>query len=215
MKAPFYTLLMSLFFAQAYAQVGINTTDPNPNAELDVNGKVVIRDYSRTSSGVSGVKAVFTEADGTLINVSIPSDLLEEDVSNNLTFNNSSSSRAAIEKIALIEQPFNTQNNLDLLLDGDHSDVTTFIIRKSSGGNELKIRGIQGGTEGRRIRIINDSGVDIKFEEDHGNANDGNKIYIYTGDDKMEEYGSCVLIYSTAISDSGGHWNIVQMDEIE
>lgn len=215
MNSPLALIVLALVSIQTYGQVGINTTDPNPNSELDVNGKVVIRDYSRTSSGISGVKAVFTEADGTLIGVSIPASMIEEDVDNNLALIPSTNNGGATENIVLIEENFGTKNNWDIDLNGTNSDVTTIIIRKASGGDELKIRGIVGGTEGRRIRIINDSGDDIKLEEDKSEATAGNRIYIYTKDNKIEEYGSCTLIYSTAISNSGGHWMMVQMDEID
>ena len=215
MKSLISPFVFALVCMHSYAQVGINTTNPDPNSQLDVNGKVLIRDYSRSSSGINGVKAVFAEADGTLIGVNIPTTMLEEDINNDLTLVAPLSSYGAVEKIVLIEENFGTKNNWDIDLTGANNDVTTIIVRKASGGNELKIRGIAGGTEGRRIRIINDSGSDIKYEEDKTQADEGNRIYIYTSDNKIEEYGSCTLIYSTAISNSGGHWNIVQLDEVD
>ena len=206
--------LLILLFVPFYvsAQVGINTTTPNPNSALDVNGRIVIQDLSRTSTGTSGVKILLIEQDGTLIQASVDADLISEDSNNEITINSNSSS-STNEKIVLINEAFGTKNNWDLDLDGDNSDATVFIIRKGSGGNELKIRGIKGGTEGRKIRIINDSGSKIKFQEDQNSANSGNKIYIYTSETEMSTYDSCELIYSTAISGDGGHWNIVQLDK--
>ena len=203
-------LLLSVpFFASA--QVGINTTTPNPNSALDVNGRIVIQDLSRTGTGTSGVKILLIEQDGSLVEATLDPNLISEDNNNLLTFSNNSTTTTN-EKIVLINESFGTKNNWDLDLDGDNSDATVFIIRKGSGGNELKIRGIIGGTDGRKIRIINDSGKKIKFEEDRNEASSGNKIFIYTRKVEMSSYGSCELIYSTAISDDGGHWNIVQMD---
>ncbi len=199
-------LLFVPFFA--IAQVGINTTTPNPNSALDVNGRIVIQDLSRTGTGTSGLKILLIEQDGSLIEATLDLNLISEDNNNELTFSNNSTN----EKIVLINEVFGTKNNWDLELDGDNSDVTVIIIRKGSGGNELKIRGIIGGTDGRKIRIINDSGKKIKFEEDKNEASSGNKIYIYTQHKEMQTYGSCELIYSTAISDEGGHWNLVQLD---
>jgi len=199
-------LLFVPFFASA--QVGINTITPNPNSALDVNGRIVIQDLSRTGTGTSGLKILLIEQDGSLIEATLDLNLISEDNNNELTFSNNSTN----EKIVLINEVFGTKNNWDLELDGDNSDVTVIIIRKGSGGNELKIRGIIGGTDGRKIRIINDSGKKIKFEEDKNEASSGNKIYIYTQHKEMQTYGSCELIYSTAISDDGGHWNLVQLD---
>ncbi len=189
-------IFLSPFFLQA--QVGIGTDNPNSNSSLDVNGRVVIQDLSRTAQSLTDVKMIPTEADGTLIEATLPSSLIsKDDTTHEITMN----------------ENFGTKNNWDISLDGDNSEVTVFIIRKGSGGNELKIRGIIGGTDGRRIRIINDANKKIKFEEDNNNATAGNKIYIYTNLAEMTTYGSCELIYSTAISDGSGHWNIVQMDE--
>ena len=199
------------FVSTSIAQVGINTTTPNPNSALDVNGRIVIQDLSRTGSGISGVGILLVEQDGTIIKADLSSELITIDLSDEITINQTSSSSTS-EKIVLINEEFETKDNWDIGLDGDNNDVTVFIIRKSNGGNELKLRGIVGGTEGRKIRIINDSGYKIKFEEDKNEASSGNKIFIYTRKVEMSSYGSCELIYSTAISDDGGHWNIVQMD---
>lgn len=213
MKKTTSLWILALASCTLFGQVGINTTSPDPNSSLDVNGKVVIRNTDRSLTGVDKVQALFIEDDGTVIGVDIPQDLLTEDSSNNISINSvGSNNTGQYENIVLIDQQFNTQNNWDLELQGDNSHITTIIIRKSTGGGELKIRGIQGGTDGRRIRIINDSGADITFEEDNNSASNGNKIYIYTADATMESYGSCELIYSTAISNSGGHWNVVQLE---
>lgn len=212
-EKTFGMLAFLLFFLNvSIAQVGINTTSPNANSALDVNGRVIVQDLSRTGSGISGVGILLVEQDGTLIKADLSSDLITIDGSDEITINNTFSS-STTEKIVLFEERFQTKNNWDLDLDGANSDVTVFIIHKDSGGNELKIRGIAGGTEGRKIKIINDSGEDIKFDEDHNNATNGNKIYIYTSDNKMEEYGTCELIYSTDVSSGSGHWCIVQLDK--
>ncbi len=209
-----FLILLVPFFTSA--QVGINTTTPNPNSALDVNGRIVIQDLSRTGTGISGVKILLIEQDGTLIQASVDADLISEDNNNTLTIsnNNNNNTTTTNEKIVLINESFGTKNNWDLDLDGGNSDATVFIIHKDSGGNELKIRGIKGGTDGRKIRIINDSGKKIKFEEDKNEASFGNKIYIFTSENEMSTYGSCELIYSTAISDDGGHWNLIQLDKI-
>ena len=77
----------------------------------------------------------------------------------------------------------------------------------------MKIRGIIGGYEGRILRIINNSGnKKIKFEEDHNSGTAGNKIYVYTKENKMEEKGTATLIYSTTV-DSDGYWCVVQLEK--
>ncbi len=211
-EKTFGLLAFLLFFLNvSIAQVGINTTDPNENSALDVNGRVIVQDLSRTGSGISGVGILLVEQDGTLIKAELSSDLITIDGSDEITINNTFSS-STTEKIVLFEERFQTKNNWDLDLGGANSDVTVFIIRKDSGNDELKIRGIAGGTEGRKIKIINDSGEDIKFDEDHNDAADGDKVYIYTQENKMKNYGTCELIYSTDVSNNG-HWCLVQLDK--
>ncbi|WP_146090669.1 hypothetical protein [Aureitalea marina] len=169
----------------------------------------MIQDLGRSSTGETGVKMLLTESDGTVLGADLPDEFSLTDGGELKV----SLGSATTEKIVLSAETFDTKNNWDLDLDGHNSDVTVFIIRKASGG-ELKIRGIQGGTEGRRIRLINDSDAKIKFEEDKAEATDGNKLYIYSSETEMNRYGSCLLIYSTAISTSG-HWNIVQMESTD
>ena len=206
-------LAFLLFFINfSIAQVGINTTSPNANSALDVNGRVIVQDLSRTSSGISGVGILLVEQDGTIIKADLDSDLISIDSAEDLTINSGSNGSSTKEKIAVISEEFESIDNWDLELDGANSEVTVFIIHRSSGDDELKIKGIKGGTEGRKIRIINDSGDDIKFDEDSSSASNGNRIYIYTERNKMKEYGSCELIYSTDVSSGIGHWCVVQLD---
>ena len=203
------------FFNVSIAQVGINTTSPNANSALDVNGRVIVQDLSRTGSGISGVGILLVEQDGTLIKADLDSDLISIDVNHEITINNSAS-QVTKEKIVLINLVWGDYHDLDIDLDGANSDATVFIIRQSLGGSgELKIRGIVGGTDGRKIKIINDSNATIKFEEDHNDAANGDKIYIYTQNDKMKNYGACELIYSTDVSSGNGHWCVVQLDKYQ
>jgi hypothetical protein len=72
-----YLILLSLSLLingySSYSQVGINTSSPNSNSSLDVNGGVVIREFPRSSAGTSGLKLVLVESDGMLIQSSIGS----------------------------------------------------------------------------------------------------------------------------------------------
>ncbi len=191
----------------SYSQVGINTSTPNPNSALDVNGKVIIQDLGRASTGSTGVKIMLTEGDGTLIQATIPSDMIFVDSSNN----DAITIRPRLEKIYVKNESFGIIDDYDAFANAP--EATVLIINSSGGGNELKIRGIIGGYEGRILRIINNSGnKKIKFEEDHNSGTAGNKIYVYTKENKMEEKGTATLIYSTTV-DSDGYWCVVQLEK--
>jgi len=203
----FLSLSLLISGYSSYSQVGINTSGPNPNSSLDVNGGVVIREFLRSSAGTSGLKLVLVESDGMLIQSSIGSEMLTVDSENNVTIKESGISYK--EKVAIQNPSFDTKTNYNPFF-GNNVDVTVLILRRGSGGDELKIRGMVGGYEGRRLRIINDSGEKIKFEEDHTSADPENRIYIYTKENELKHYGSCELIYSeTVAADGTGRWCIL------
>lgn len=75
MKRLYVLLLTSWAFSFSLeAQVGVNTTSPDPNTMLDVNGKMIIRDVESVASiENTGLMPVFRNTDGTLAS-STPSD---------------------------------------------------------------------------------------------------------------------------------------------
>ena len=75
MKRLYVLLLTSWAFSFSLeAQVGVNTTSPDPNTMLDVNGKMIIRDVESVASiENTGLMPVFRNTDGTLA-ASTPSD---------------------------------------------------------------------------------------------------------------------------------------------
>ena len=42
----------------AISQVGIGTTTPNPGRALDINGSLVVRDFSRSDSSINNIKLI-------------------------------------------------------------------------------------------------------------------------------------------------------------
>lgn len=190
----------------AISQVGIGTTTPNPDRALDINGSLVVRDFSRSDSSINNIKLLLTEADGTLIEASFPKEMLSQDTSNN----NVITLRHRTELTNLHSVNFSSTTSYNPF----YSNPTSSMVRRanSNNGDTLIIKGITGGYDGRTLRIVNDSGLDIEFINQSNEAVASRRIKIYTKEDKMIDYGSSLLIYSTEI-EADGRWMLVELDE--
>jgi|TARA_B110000091_G_scaffold49310_1_gene54231 hypothetical protein len=190
----------------AISQVGIGTTTPNPGRALDINGSLVVRDFSRSDSSINNIKLLLAEADGTLIEASFPKEMLSQDTSNN----NVITLRHRTELTNLHSVNFSSTTSYNPF----YSNPTSSMVRRanSNNGDTLIIKGITGGYDGRTLRIVNDSGLDIEFINQSNEAVASRRIKIYTKEDKMIDYGSSLLIYSTEI-EADGRWMLVELDE--
>lgn len=190
----------------AISQVGIGTTTPNPDRALDINGSLVVRDFSRSDSSINNIKLLMTEADGTLIEASFPKEMLSQDTGNN----NVITIRHRTELTNLHSVNFTDTYSYNPF----YSNPTTSNVRRSANnsGGTLRIKGITGGYDGRTLRIVNDSGYDIEFFNQSSEANESRRIKIFTKYDKMNDYGSSLLIYSTEI-ENNGRWMLVELDK--
>tara|TARA_B110000879_G_scaffold206396_1_gene288309 strand:- start:121 stop:750 length:630 start_codon:yes stop_codon:yes gene_type:complete len=190
----------------AISQVGIGTTTPNPDRALDINGSLVVRDFSRSDSSINNIKLLLAEADGTLIEASFPKEMLSQDTSNN----NVITLRHRTELTNLHSVNFSSTTSYNPF----YSNPTSSMVRRanSNNGDTLIIKGITGGYDGRTLRIVNDSGLDIEFINQSNEAVASRRIKIYTKEDKMIDYGSSLLIYSTEI-EADGRWMLVELDE--
>jgi len=192
----------------AISQVGIGTTTPNPDRALDINGSLVVRDFSRSDSSINNIKLLLTEADGTLIEASFPKEMLSQDTSNN----NVITLRHRTELTNLHSVNFSSTTSYNPF----YSNPTSSMVRRanSNNGGTLTIKGITGGYDGRTLRIVNDSGLDIEFINQSNEAVASRRIKIYTKEDKMIDYGSSLLIYSTEI-EADGRWMLVELDKYD
>lgn len=192
----------------AISQVGIGTTTPNPGRALDINGSLVVRDFSRSDSSINNIKLLLAEADGTLIEASFPKEMLSQDTSNN----NVITLRHRTELTNLHSVNFSSTTSYNPF----YSNPTSSMVRRanSNNGDTLIIKGITGGYDGRTLRIVNDSGLDIEFINQSNEAVASRRIKIYTKEDKMIDYGSSLLIYSTEI-EADGRWMLVELDKYD
>lgn len=208
MKSYLLLLFTIVLGGTLSAQVGINTT--NPQADLDVNGKVRIQDLSGTGASLAGAKLLATEPDGTVVEVD--SGDLEIDSGGNINITGGGGGSASTQfEIAVIDlnNASGNVNNLDLSLGGANSSVVMFILQNTSG--DINLRGIQGGTNGRRIILVNDTGNTINFIWEANN--NGNQLLRYTEDESTNANGgSMSLVYTTDLNISGA-WLAYNLDK--
>jgi hypothetical protein len=207
MKTITFLFLSLTVILGSYAQVGINTVNPNPNSALDINGKLIIRDLSAEPiTNINDVQLMLTSTDGTVSSV---------DVSADISINNDelvvgTGRYYGIKAINLGNANENALANLDLGLEDENKGKVVFML---DNNQDIKLTGIKGGTEGRRIIIINNSGnkkLEIKNEDNSSTSL--NRIKNFSKDSKTNKgSGSIELVYTTEIS--GGRWIAYSFDE--
>lgn len=174
------------------AQVEINTSDPKQ--ELDVNGRLRVRDLSQTGAGLVGGSLLFTEADGTVVGLS--STDVDVDINNNLNI-----SGGRFYKVARVDVGSSSSlDNLDLDLDASNIGATVVILTGSSG-SDLEITGIKDGTDGRHIILLNDFDKKITIKDQDSSSDAENRIDVMTTlDVTNDNIGSMEFVYDGTTS---------------
>lgn len=187
-------ILILFLIESSFAQVGINTTDPQEM--LHVNGKIRVDDVTgRTSTSVLGVTS-----EGTLNKINVAGAL---EIHNN-TIVASGTGYYSVVDIELDTPNSNTKfNNLDLGLD----DVNTYktLVRFYGQTNSFEISGIEGGIEGRHIVLLNSvENVNMTIMDDHF-SDEGNRILTYGSGPFEASSGQGVveMVYD------GTHWIVI------
>lgn len=185
-------VLLIALSVDLHAQVGINTTDPKQ--ELDINGHLRVRDLSQSGAGLAGGSLLFTEADGTVVGLS--SLDLEVDSNNNINIGGGRFYRIAHVDVG----SGSTLDNLDLDLDGANRGATMIVLTGSSG-SDIEISGIKDGVDGRHIIIVNDFSKKITIKDQDGGSDAENRIDVKTSTNVTNDnVGSMELVYDGTIN---------------
>ncbi|PQB04584.1 hypothetical protein [Aureitalea marina] len=188
------------------AQVGINTTDPQ--RDLDVNGKLMVRDLRRTSSGLTGVKALFTEADGTVVGAELPSEINITDGGGlEINVNSGGAKMYPIGRVTVStpNAANDTFDDFDLELGSTNEDAVVFILDGAT--RNFSITGIDGGTDGRHIIIVNTTSHQMNISNQDGDSQAANRI-IVLGDDRTTQEGSMEFVYDSL----AGRWYLISVE---
>jgi hypothetical protein len=208
------TFCLSFIGFSAIAQVGINTTTPTET--LDVNGTVRVRTMADIPPSLNGGdKFLYIKPDGTFGKVGIGSAV----VTTNGDIEINTGGNATTTRVVAVDLPNGVDNidNLDLELDGANSDASIIILQ--GGSEDIDIRGIIGGTEGRRIYLVNNTGDDIRLRETNSGAvPPGNRFRRFTEHDELKDGGSnhggtAELVWTTqGVGLTEGRWVMLSLD---
>ncbi|MFT4805777.1 hypothetical protein [uncultured Nonlabens sp.] len=143
--------LALLFSAFAFAQVGINTTDPQ--AELDVNGSLIVRSLNTNYTTRRAVRLVGVDATGRMVPVAMGENVELED--NKVV---AKKQRLEFGELPSLIIPGNGRiDNLDIVILPGEPNHGKSIIRlvhpnpTTSGSNQLTISGIKSAPDGTQI----------------------------------------------------------------
>ena len=190
-----YLLLFVSF--TTYAQVGINTTDPQE--ALDVNGKIRVTDTD-IGVGRTMVSIIGVDDQETLSKINLSPDFIITD--NTITVSGTTS-------YSVIDIDFTDPADVALYLGGyeegvdianlylgiDGINAHETVIRFINAPLAFYFTGIQGGVSGRHVLLLNPSSVHMGVrDEDNSSANE-NRILIYGSVASTQGQGAIELVY--------------------
>ena len=194
----FGVILFLFLMESSFAQVGINTTDPQE--ALDVNGKIRVTDtdigFGRTMVSIIGI-----DDNETLSKINLSSDFV---ITNN-TITVSGTTSYSVLDIDFDDLPPEIvytagvdMANLDLGVNNINAHET--VIRFINAPQAFYISGVQGGVAGRHVLLLNSSSehMGVRDEDYGGNlSDDENKILTYGAGttDATQGQGAIELVY--------------------
>jgi hypothetical protein len=167
--------LALLFSSFAFAQVGINTADPQ--AELDVNGSLIVRSLNTDHTTRSAVRLVGVDAAGRMVPVAMGEDVELED--NKVV---AKKQRLQFGDLPSLIIPGNGRiDDLDIVILPGEPNHGKSIIRLvhpspgSSGRNQITISGIKSAPDGTQIWLYPTEG-DLVLLALNANSSTENQI---------------------------------------
>ena len=168
------------------AQVGINTT--SPQEDLDIDGTLRIRNTGTINSS----KILGRDSNGTVGTIDVGDNV----VINNNTIHATGSSDYGIINVNIPSfWPGQLHHDLDLQLTGNNLFKT--VIRITGPINNFDITGISGGTDGRHILLLNMTTNAMAVRNEHLGSIAANRINALSGGpgESTSGQGAIELVY--------------------
>ena len=199
-------ILCLLLFAPftTYAQVGINTIDPQE--ALHVNGKIRVTDtdvdVNRTMVSIIGI-----DDEGTLNKINLSVDFV---ITNN-TITTSGTTSYSVLDVDLGEYELNGEYTpgydiVDFDLGIDNINAQETVIRFLGQTEAFDISGIQGGVAGRHLILLNSSSYAMGVIDESNDSIAANRILTYGSNTASTEgQGAIELVYD------GTRWILINI----
>ncbi|TGV02743.1 hypothetical protein [Flavivirga rizhaonensis] len=184
-----YCFILIFLPTSLFSQVGINTTTPLDT--LHVNGTVRI---VNTNSSIA-TKLMGANDNGTINEVIVGQNL----ALTTGTLNAFGSASYGIISLSVTDGPVNEEfNDYDLGVNGVNQDKTVF--RLTGRTNSYRFTGIEGGTDGRHIVLLNIPAVNFRLENESTSSLAQNRIITLSGGfESTSGQGSAELVYDGAL----------------
>jgi hypothetical protein len=173
------------------AQVGINTT--SPQEDLDIDGTLRIRNTGTINSS----KILGRDSNGTVGTIDVGDNVV---INNNTIHATGSSDYGIINVVLLSFLPNQLHHNLDLQLTGNNLFKT--VIRITGPLNSFDITGIAGGTDGRHILLLNMTTNNMAVRNEHLGSIAANRINALAGGpgESTSGQGAIELVYDGVLA---------------
>ncbi len=191
-------IILFLFLMESsFAQVGINTTDPQE--ALDVNGKIRVTDTD-IGSGRTMVSIIGIDDEETLSKINLSPDFV---ITNN-TITVSGTTSYSVKNIdftdpadvALYLEDYEAGDDIaDLYLGIDGLNAHETVIRFINAPDAFYISGIQGGVSGRHVLLLNPSSEHMGVRNEDVESSPLNRILIYGSVASTQGQGAIEMVY--------------------
>ena len=166
MKKYLLTALLCSFTVIGFAQVGVNTTEPEES--LHVAGTLRVEN----TGTVTTTKILGRDDKGTVGTINVGEHIT---ITNNTLISSGSSDYGIVNYPVSASVPGTQFHNIDLDLDADN--LYKVVIRLTGATSSYEFTGIQGGSDGRHIVLLNVTTENFKLVHEDSNSLPENRIW--------------------------------------